>query len=52
MQSWTRSDLQSTMLLYANYSKPSGKALVIHARDEPPFLLRRRRWEAEACTSH
>jgi hypothetical protein len=24
------------------YRNPSGKALVIHARDEPPFLRRRR----------
>jgi hypothetical protein len=25
--------------LLGDYRKPSGKALVIHARDEPPFLL-------------
>jgi hypothetical protein len=31
------SSIIKVTLLYA-YSKPSGKALVIDARDEPPFL--------------
>ncbi len=37
-------DSYRTIESTTTYRKPSGKALVIHARDEPPFLLSEWEW--------